>query len=61
MSELTLHSGVPVAVLQTFETAKNVSLYSWFVYRFHRVAELVVYSALEFALSFDGMSGDSRG
>lgn len=50
LSDLTLHTGVPVAVRQLFETAKNVSLYSWFVYRFHQVAELVAYSALEFAL-----------
>lgn len=50
LSELILHPGVPVAVRQLFETAKNVSLYSWFVYRFHPVAELVAYSALEFAL-----------
>ena len=50
LSELTLHAGVPAAVRQVFETAKNVSLYSWFVYRFHQVAELVAYTALEFAL-----------
>ena len=35
---------------QLFETAKNVSLYSWFVYRFHQVAEQVAFSALEMAL-----------
>jgi len=50
LSEITLHSRVPMDVRQLFETAKNVSLYSWYVYRFHQVAELVGYSALEMAL-----------
>src|SRR6185436_14808131 len=50
LSAMTLHRGVPLAARQLFETAKNASLYSWFVYRFHQVAELVAYSALELAL-----------
>jgi hypothetical protein len=50
LTQITLHTGVPVNVRQLFETAKNVSLYSWFVYRFHQVAESVAYSALEMAL-----------
>ena len=41
---------MPNEVSQLFETAKNISLYSWFVYRFHQVAELISYSALEMAL-----------
>ncbi len=47
---LRLHGGVPINVRQLFETAKNVSLYSWFVYRFHQVAELIGFAALEMAL-----------
>jgi hypothetical protein len=31
----------PANVRQLFETAKNVALYSWFVFRFHQVNELV--------------------
>jgi hypothetical protein len=47
---MALCDRVPLNVRQLFETAKNVSLYSWFVYRFHQVAELVAFSALELAL-----------
>jgi hypothetical protein len=50
LTQIALHTGVPNNVRQLFETAKNVSLYSWFVYRFHQVAESVAYSALEMAL-----------
>jgi hypothetical protein len=50
LSEIVLSEHVPNNVRQLFETAKNVALYSWFVYRFHQVAELVAYSALELAL-----------
>jgi hypothetical protein len=50
LSSIVLHDEVPANVRQLFETAKNVSLYSWFVYRFHQVAEGVAYSALEMAL-----------
>lgn len=51
LSETTLHEQVPLNVRQLFETAKNVSLYSWFVYPFHQVSEMVAYAALELALS----------
>jgi hypothetical protein len=50
LSQMVLHAQVPSNVRQLFETAKNVSLYSWFVYRFHQVAEMVAFSALELAL-----------
>jgi hypothetical protein len=50
LSAIVLSERVPINVRQLFETAKNVALYSWFVYRFHPVAELVAYSALELAL-----------
>jgi hypothetical protein len=50
LSQIQLIECVPLDVRQLFETAKNVSLYSWFVYRFHQVAELVAYTALERAL-----------
>jgi hypothetical protein len=50
LSELELHRGVPRNVRQLFEAAKNVSLYSWFVYPFHQVAELIALASLEFAL-----------
>ncbi|MEX0739816.1 MAG: hypothetical protein WD071_10795 [Pseudohongiella sp.] len=50
LSQITLSESVPADVRQLFETAKNLSLYSWFVYRFHQVAELIGFSAMEMAL-----------
>ena len=50
LSDINLIEDVPIDVRQLFETAKNLSLYSWFAYRFHQVAELIGYSALEMAL-----------
>jgi hypothetical protein len=50
LSLVTLDPGIDVDVRQLFETAKNVALYSCFVYRFHQVAESVGFSALELAL-----------
>ncbi|HYG35621.1 MAG TPA: hypothetical protein VEC99_12595 [Clostridia bacterium] len=50
MSELNLNSTVPEAVRTGFDTARNLFLYSWFVYRFQTVAELQAYATLEFAL-----------
>ena len=50
LSRIVLSKKVPVDVRQLFETAKNLSLYSWFVYRFHQVSELAARSALEMAL-----------
>lgn len=50
LSEIIINTAVPVDVRQLFETAKNLSLYSWYVYPFHQVAELIGFSALEMAL-----------
>jgi hypothetical protein len=50
LSEIKINNNVPVEVRQLFETAKNVSLYTYFVYRFHQVSEIVGYSALELAI-----------
>ena len=50
LSRIKLNRRVPVEVRQLFETAKNLNLYSWFVYRFHQVSELTAYSALEMVL-----------
>src|SRR5258706_10176730 len=51
LASIRLNDDVPLVVVQLFETAKNVSLYSWFVYRFHPVSESVAFSALELALN----------
>lgn len=50
LADIEVCEGAPLDVRQLFETAKNLSLYSWFVYRFHQVAELVSFAALEMAL-----------
>ena len=50
IAQLTLNASVPEDVRIHYETAKNVLLYAWFVYRFHMVAEQYVLSSLELAL-----------
>ena len=45
-----LNEDVPTAVAIHFETAKNLYLYAWFVYRFYSVAEQQALASLEFAL-----------
>lgn len=50
ISEFELSNSVPTHVRVHFETAKNLYLYSWFVYRFYPVAEKQVLATLEFAL-----------
>jgi hypothetical protein len=50
IAALTLHTGVPEHVVQQFETARNLYLYAWFVYRFYVVAEHHSLACLELAL-----------
>ncbi|MDI1238498.1 MAG: hypothetical protein PSV26_13535 [Polaromonas sp.] len=50
VGEYLLSDSVPYPVRVHFETAKNLYLYAWFVYRFHPVAEKHVLATLEFAL-----------
>lgn len=50
LSAIVLHDCVPASTRQMFETAKNLSLYAWFVYRFHPMSELAGWLALENAL-----------
>lgn len=45
-----LNDAVPKDVAIHFETAKNLYLYAWFVYRFYPVAEQQALASLEFAL-----------
>lgn len=60
LKNLQLHAGVPKKIRQLFETAKNLCLYSWFVYPFHQVAEMTAFSALEFALRVRAGLGESE-
>lgn len=50
IAQYRLNESVPHAVRVHFETAKNLYLYAWFVYRFHPVAKQHVLATLEFAL-----------
>lgn len=45
-----LNETVPIDIAIHFETAKNLYLYAWFVYRFYPVAEQHVLASIEFAL-----------
>ena len=47
---VTLDSKVPSQVVSLFDTARNLSLYSFFVYEFHSIAELTGFLALEKSL-----------
>lgn len=51
IAAIILHDGVPVKVHQVFETARNLSLYAFYAYRFHQVSELMAYIAFEMALT----------
>jgi hypothetical protein len=50
ISAFALHSGVPEDIIIQFETAKNIYLYAWFVFRFYPVAQSQAYACLELAM-----------
>lgn len=50
VSGITLHVGVPDGVHSHFDVAKNLLLYSWYVYRFLMVAEMQASASLELAI-----------
>ena len=50
VAQCVLHQGVPEKVRIQFEIAKNLFLYSWYVYRFVMVAQRQAFTTLEFAL-----------
>ncbi len=50
ISQYALKPSVPEDIVIQFETAKNLYLYAWYVYRFYNVAEHHVLTCLEFAL-----------
>ncbi len=47
---LALHEGVPSLIRIHYDTARNLLLYSWFVFRFQQVAEMHAYASVEYAL-----------
>jgi len=50
ISNFKLIDEIPVDVRIKFETAKNLYIYSWFVYRFFNIAEQQAFTCLEFGL-----------
>jgi len=50
ISKYELDEVIPVEIRVQFETAKNLYLYSWFVFRFFNVAEHQAYITLELGL-----------
>ena len=50
ISEHVLHAKVPEDIMMQFETARNLYLYTWFVYRFYPVCEHHALACLELAL-----------
>lgn len=50
ISLFVLSTDVPLSIRIHFETAKNLYVYAWFVYRFYPVAEQQALTSLEFAL-----------
>ena len=50
IARLELSAKVPAGVAVQFETARNLYLYAWHVYRFYPVAEMQSLAVLEFGL-----------
>ena len=50
ISQIKLNSCVPEDVNLSFETAKNLFLYGWYIYRFYAIADHQVLNCLEFGL-----------
>jgi hypothetical protein len=59
ISAVALHAGVPQDVALQFETARNLYLYAWFIYRFYPVAEQHSLACLELSLR-DRLKEDIR-
>lgn len=58
IQEIKLNCSVPESIATHFETAKNLALYAWHVYRFTPVAELYAYISIELALR--SKTGDTK-
>lgn len=50
LEKIVLHKSVPEHVRELFNTAKNLSLYTWYAYEFHPIAILTGFLALESAV-----------
>lgn len=50
VEKITLAKVVPDKIISQFNVARNLAIYSWFVYSFHPVAMMKVFSTVEAAL-----------
>jgi hypothetical protein len=50
VEEIKLNAGVPDEVRSHFEIARNLALYSWFVYSFNVIAGMQAFASLELAV-----------
>jgi hypothetical protein len=58
ISAFVLHPGVPQEIVLQFETARNVYLYAWFVYRFYPVTEHQSFACLEVFIFTQGTNAE---
>jgi hypothetical protein len=58
VEEIKLNAGVPDEVRSHFEIARNLALYSWFIYSFNVVAGMHAFASLEMAVR--EKTGDRR-
>jgi hypothetical protein len=58
VEEIRLNAGIPDEVRNHFEIARNLTLYSWFVYSFNVVAGMQAFASLEMAVR--AKTGDRR-
>lgn len=58
INEINLQSSVPEEIRHHFDTARNLYLYSWFVFEFMPVAERHAFASVEYALKMK--SGKER-
>ena len=62
IATIALHEGVSSVIRVHFETARNLLLYSWFVYPFQQVAEMHAFASVEYALRMrSGLPVGQRG
>ena len=60
VKSIEIRDDVPEDVRSQFNVARNISLYSWFCYSFHNVADMKIFSTLEMALRIKLCREDSR-
>ncbi len=60
IAAIKLNKAVPEKIVTQFDVAKNLAVYSCFVYSFHEPAKMQAYSTLEFALKDVSMEKNQK-